>query len=415
MRAHGATLRVRMTIAIAAAAGALVALPLAGTADAAKDKGKRAGDEKVEKGPSGLRFYKPPKGYSKTHGDLIWARKAKGLVPLADAKYTKLVLYSSRTPQGQKTAVSGSVSVPKGKPPKGGWPVISYAHGTTGAADLCAPTRNSAGNPAKDYTSYIDPNLNEWLRNGYAVARTDYQGLGTAGPHPYLVGRSEGRGVLDIISAARDLDPRIGKRFLLAGHSQGAHAALFAAGDARTWTPKLKLRGTVAFAPPSHLKEQISLLAAFTDPNPLSALATMILHGTVTQSKAINVNALLSDQALPFYPQLEQVCLAQLGATNSLGGVPPSELIRPGADLTALEAELTKANPLVRSAAPILISQGESDTTVFKLFTDQLEDELVAAGNQVTYRVYPGVDHGGVVVTGGPEALAFFRANLPPR
>jgi hypothetical protein len=94
-------------------------------------------------------------------------------VPLANSKYTKLVLYSSRTPQGAKDAVSGSVSVPRGKPPKGGWPVITYAHGTTGVADVCAPSRNSVTNPAQPYISYIYPDLNEWLRAGYAVVQTD--------------------------------------------------------------------------------------------------------------------------------------------------------------------------------------------------------------------------------------------------
>ena len=57
---------------------------------------------KVTKGPKGLKFYKPPKKLPKQHGTLIWARKATGLVPLADARYTKLVLYSSRTPQGPR-------------------------------------------------------------------------------------------------------------------------------------------------------------------------------------------------------------------------------------------------------------------------------------------------------------------------
>ena len=33
---------------------------------------------------------------------------------------------------------------------------------------------------------------------GYAVVRTDYEGLGTPGDHPYLVGVSEGRSVLDM-------------------------------------------------------------------------------------------------------------------------------------------------------------------------------------------------------------------------
>jgi hypothetical protein len=72
-------------------------------------------------------------------------------------------------------------------------------------------------------------------------------------------------------------------------------------------------------------------------------------------------------------------------------------------------------NPLVRSRAPIQIEQGESDTTVFKVFTDQLKDELLAAGNQVIYKTYPGVNHVGVVTTGEADALAFFQQMLPPR
>lgn len=415
MRSRTASLHARMTIAIAAAAAALLALSLLGAPGADAKAKHKAKSHKVAKGPAGLKFYKPPKGYSKTHGDLIWARRAGGLVPLADARYTKLVLYSSRTPQGRKTAVSGSVSVPRGKPPKGGWPVISYAHGTTGVADACAPTRNVAGGPAQDYTSYIDPNLNEWLRNGYAVVRTDFQGLGTPGPHPYLVGKSEARGVLDIVEAARDLDRNISRRFLIAGHSQGGQSALFAAGEAKKWTPKLRLRGTVAFAPASHLLEQKGLLSALTSPSPLSGLATMILHGAATQSQAIQIDSILSDSALPFYPQLEQVCLAQLADAGSLGGIAPSDLIRPGSDQTGLDAELAKMNPLVNSAAPILIAQGDADTTVFKPYTDQLEGELTGAGNQVTYKTYSGVGHGPVVTAAEADALAFFLAQLPPR
>jgi fermentation-respiration switch protein FrsA (DUF1100 family) len=72
-------------------------------------------------------------------------------------------------------------------------------------------------------------------------------------------------------------------------------------------------------------------------------------------------------------------------------------------------------NPLARSRAPIQIEQGDADTTVFKVYTDQLKDELLAAGNQVIYRTYPGVEHVGVVYTGGPDALAFFRQVLPPK
>jgi pimeloyl-ACP methyl ester carboxylesterase len=414
LHAHAVSVRVRKTVVMAIVASAALVLFAASSQRAdAKSKGKV--HSKIAKGPKGLSFYKPPKELPKQHGSLIWARKASGLVPLADARYTKLVLYSSRTPQGTRDAVSGSISVPKGKAPKGGWPVITWAHGTTGVADTCAPSRDFLGSPADTGETYINDDLNAWLRAGYAVLRTDYQGLGTPGKHPYLIGVSEGRSVLDIVPAARQLDPNISKRFLIAGHSQGGHAALFAAGLAKSWVPRVKLRGTVAFAPASHILDQASLLPALTSPSGLTALATLILDGASTQSSAINVNQVLSDQVLQFYPLLQSQCLSRLGAKDELGGIPPSNLERSGADLSALNTVLAGMNPLVSSTAPILIPQGESDTTVFPFYTAKLRDELLAAGNQLTYKTYPGIDHVGVVTAGEADALAFFQQVLPGR
>jgi dipeptidyl aminopeptidase/acylaminoacyl peptidase len=369
----------------------------------------------VTKGPKGLKFYKPPKSIPSRHGTLIWARNATGVVKLQDARSTKLVLYSSRTPQGAKDAISGSVSVPKGKPPKGGWPVITWAHGTTGVADICAPSRDGLDPSANTGETYINGDLNAWLQAGYAVLRTDYEGLGTPGKHPYAIGTSEGRSVVDIVAAARQLDPNISKRYLIAGHSQGGHAALFAAGLASSWQPKLKLRGTVAFAPASHILDQASLLPALTSPSSLTALATLFLDGASTQSTAINVNQILSDQVLQFYPLLQSQCLGRLGQSDELGGIPPSQLERSGADLSALNPVLAAMNPAVKTAAPILIPQGESDTTVFPFLTAQLKDELLGLGDQVTYKTYPGVDHVGVVTAGEADALDFFEQLLPPK
>jgi predicted esterase len=406
------SVRVRRTLALAAVAVAAIVLFVVSSQRAdAKAKPHSA----VAKGPKGLKFYKPPKNIPGRHGTLIWARNATGVVKLHDARSTKLVLYSSRTPQGAKDAISGSVSVPKGKPPKGGWPVITWAHGTTGVADICAPSRDGLDPSANTGETYINNDLNAWLRAGYAVLRTDYEGLGTPGKHPYLIGTSEGRSVLDIVAAARELDPSISKRYLISGHSQGGHAALFAAGLASSWQPKLKLRGTVAFAPASHILDQESLLPGLTSPSSLTALATLILDGASTASPAINVNQILSDQVLPFYPLLQSQCLGRLGQADELGGIPPSQLERPGADLSALHPVLAAMNPAVKTSAPILIPQGESDTTVFPFLTAQLKDELLGLGDQVTYKTYPSTDHVGVVTAGEPDALAFFQQMLPPK
>ena len=186
-------------------------------------------------------------------GDLA-KRETRHTLP--HAARTQLVLYRSTGVTGRPVAVSGDVAVPKTRAPKSGWPVVAWDHGTTGIADSCAPSRTGAGG---DLTTYNQKLLDGFLKAGYAVVSTDYEGLGTPGVHPYLIGKSEGRSTLDMIRAARELDPRIGRRIAITGHSQGGHAALWAAALAHSWTPELKLRATVPFAPASHIADQAKL------------------------------------------------------------------------------------------------------------------------------------------------------------
>jgi hypothetical protein len=50
------------------------------------------------------------------------------------------ITHRSEALGGDEIVVSGAVLVPPGPPP-GGWPVVSWAHGTTESADTCAPSR----------------------------------------------------------------------------------------------------------------------------------------------------------------------------------------------------------------------------------------------------------------------------------
>src|SRR4051794_19668897 len=201
--------------------------------------------------PSGLAFYAPPSPLpAGPHGTVIRARPLRGPAALDGARRNVLLLYRSTSTRGRAIAVSGTVAVPRGRAPRSGWPVISYGHGTTGIADRCAPTRDRAGTAVHAYVAYAQPLLERWLKAGYAVVRTDYQGLGTPGTHEYLNGPAEGRAMLDAVRAAREAAP-LARRVVLAGHSQGGHAALWAAAIARRWTPELSVRGTYALAPVS--------------------------------------------------------------------------------------------------------------------------------------------------------------------
>jgi acetyl esterase/lipase len=371
---------------------------------------------KVRTGPSGDAFYAPPSPLpGKKHGDLIWARKLTGAAVAPGASSTKVVLYRSQGVDGKADAVSGIVSTPKGKAPKKGWPVITYAHGTTGAADQCAPSRDVAGTPVHPYNAYILPLVTRWLKAGYAVVRTDYEGLGTPGVHPYLIGASEGRATLDIARAARELDPRLSKNTIISGHSQGGHAALFAAALAKSWTPDLKLRGTVAFAPASHLDDQIPLTSILTTPGGgLSGLIAVIGRGIATANPSFDLGAVLSDQANAFYPQTETQCLPELSAPASFGGLSPKAIFKDGADLAPLAKLLDVQDPShLKITTPLLIDQGSADTTVLPPFTDQLATELRTNGaKSLTYKKYPGVDHAGIVTAAAKDATTWIAKRL---
>jgi pimeloyl-ACP methyl ester carboxylesterase len=360
----------------------------------------------VPTGPAGDAFYTPPATLPAGHGTPIWQRKLSGGAALKRARRNRLVLYRSTATDGAAIAVSGTVAVPKGKAPKRGWPVISWAHGTTGIADACAPSRSNA------LGGYDHTLLNRWLKAGYAVVQTDYEGLGTPGDHPYLIGVSEGRSVLDIVRAARKLDRRIGKRVLLAGHSQGGHAALWAASLQRTWAPELKLRGTLAFAPASHIGDQAALLRALDQPSGISGLAALILRGIDIARPDLNIQARLSDRAMALYPEIGTKCLGELSAQTSFGGVAPAALIRPDVPVDPVVAALNANDPeTLKIRGPVRIAQGTADTTVFPNFTMALANRIKA---DVSYKTYAGIDHVQVVLNRKPaaDATTFVRGRL---
>jgi pimeloyl-ACP methyl ester carboxylesterase len=359
---------------------------------------------KVRTGPSGLAFYKAPGHLSgKSHGGLIWARKQTAGA-LSPAAFNDLVLYRSIADDGKPIAVSGSVAVPRGKPPKGGWPILTWAHGTTGIADICAPTRAPL--------TYSDGPLEAFLKAGFAVVRTDYQGLGTRGTHLYLVGKDEGRSVLDIVRAARQLDPRLGKRVLIAGHSQGGHAALWAAALASKWTPELDVKGTVAYAPASHIEPQARILTTLTARGGgLTALAALIFRGIDAERPSLHLSSLLTPQAAALYPETLTKCIGDLSQASAFGSLTPAQLFRAGADLTAGYALLGKSDPEhLKIGTPLYVAQGAADTTVIPGFTDALVQQLTSAGAKIEYKHYPGIGHGGIVSAALTDTLAWARA-----
>src|SRR6185437_12289185 len=124
-------------------------------------------------------------------GRLLRQEKLEPTLGLEKAGAQYRILYSSTDGIDGKSpaVVSGLLFLPLGEPPAGGWPLLAWGHETAGMADICAPSWVG-------YSPRIEAFLNAWLARGMAVVATDYQGLGTVGPHPYMVVRPGAYGVL---------------------------------------------------------------------------------------------------------------------------------------------------------------------------------------------------------------------------
>src|ERR1700744_4053736 len=130
-----------------------------------------------------------------TPGTLI-RLEPMGFAPAGAQAYR--VLYRSTGLHGEPIAVSGVIIVPPGPPPASGRPIVAWAHPTTGVVPHCAPS-------LAIFVFQQMAGLRQLIEQGVVVAATDYPGLGTPGPHPYLVGDSEARAVIDSVRAARNM------------------------------------------------------------------------------------------------------------------------------------------------------------------------------------------------------------------
>lgn len=395
------TPRARRTRGLLAAAAALALLPFGAVPTASAEEPRPA-------------FYEAPATLPATNGAVIRTEKLGFLLDPAHlhaSAYTaERVLYRSTNRTGKAIAVSGSVIVPKapwvGPGPR---PVIGYAPGTQGIGDSCAPSR--VFSELFEYESLFMAGL---LKRGYAVAMTDYEGLGTAGTHTYMDRVSQGRALIDVVRAAQRM-PSTGLTSAhpvgFVGYSQGGAGAASAAELAGTYGKELKVKGTAAGAAPADLRA----LPGAIDGS-LYALFGWFAIAGLTASYDIDMTPQLNEKGVEMYERIQDACVFDLfdaAFTNS------GDFTRDGADLD----ELITREPFrtmiadqrigrIRPSAPVLVSHSLLDDVVPYRVAERLAKDWCGQGANVRLSTNATPLHVGGMLNHSAEMYAFLEARF---
>ena len=372
----------------------------------------------------------------KTESYLDQGTNANNVLDAVSASKT-LMTYKMLGVNGQETQATALVFTPQTVKPAGGWPLVVWAHGTTGVADACAPSRQ--GLKGNEYF------IAKLLAAGYAVVAPDYEGLGEPSgkeSHPFLNLKSAAYSITDaVVAASKLLDNTAETRWSVVGHSQGGHAALGAAQYASR--AQLNYKGAIAIAPASNLalvlgggeqkaaqeqdvKKKVQTLA------PLDTFTALIAAGLKNTAPTLQYSEIFVPPTDLLAAQAESLCYETLGGSiaqpmlehvTSVGKLDGYPRTQPNFMTTIPEVKdfLTNSSqPLkVKISTPIFIYQGTADPTVPKQVTDYLVQAAQGVGTKIHYvtdqdlPVEQKWDHGSVYVNNMDEIVKDVQSLMP--
>ncbi|MCM3887044.1 lipase family protein [Frankia sp. R82] len=287
----------------------------------------------------------------------------------------------------------------------GGRQVVSFAHGTTGVADSCAP---SAAQPPLAAAAWTFP----LVRAGYVVTLTDYAGLGTPGEHAIYVAGPEGRAVLDIVRAARAITAAdTGRDAVLWGYSQGGQAVLAAGAQASSYAPDLRVHGVIATAPLADLPASLTALEHRSDGVGYLMLAVI---GAADANPRIDLTRYLTPKGRQLLAVARTRCAPDL-LTASTGVSVGAAFRQDPMRLTPFATAFARGrDEVTRRMAPTLILQGDRDTVIRRSDTDGVVRRLCTTGTTVDYRRYPQAGHGTVLGASMNDLTSWITRRFAP-
>lgn len=375
-------------------------------------------------------------------GQVIKKEKVATAIPGAQAWR---IAYISSDVNDRKTISTGLLVAPMGKAPKEGRPVVSWAHGTTGTAQNCGPSQTV--NPAvplnqyflvggNSWTDYGLPAVEEFIKEGYVVVATDYQGLGGGGKHQYVVSATQGRDAINAIRAAGAVkETGAGKKALIYGWSQGGGTTIAAASSGDYIAQKgtafddIELVGFVAMAPPDFVtiapKDGITeasaenMLDGFakTFSNNVFNFTHLAMNLWATQAaypEKLKLSDLYTDEGAKAVDEImSNKCVHVASDTltytygDQYGALMKTKVSNAKAWADAIVAgSVPKAKPV----APVIVYWGTDDTVVPPVMGDLYREQMCKMGANVTRVQLAGkVTHFGTPAASQPLYLPWVK------
>jgi fermentation-respiration switch protein FrsA (DUF1100 family) len=362
-------------------------------------------------------FYDPPSPLpAGSHGDIIRHQAAQFFLDptklLPAPARAQRIMYRSTDTHGDPTAVTGTVLTPTLPwAGSGERPIISYAAGTQGLGDQCAPSKALAVGQ-----EYEGPFISGLLSRGYAVVVTDYEGLGTPGVHTYVNRKAEGYAVLDAIRAAQRL-PEAGLPddgpVAIAGYSQGGGASAAAAELQPSYAPELKLKGAYAGAPPADL----AAVAKSLDGHYAVGFLLFAVASMDYAYPELDIPSMLNDKGKAVERQVENECTADAILNHAFTRT--ADLTADGRPITDYLAEEPFASVVAEQligrtppAAPVLVAHSALDDIVPFDQGRTMARSWCAEGATVQFDTLAAPTHVGGAVAAYPDAFAWLDGRL---
>lgn len=322
-------------------------------------------------------------------GTLVSKRELGNLEPaLASAvSSATYIRYQSTSPSGKPVEVSGAVFLPKGDAPVGGWPVIGFAHGTSGVVSACAPTNS----PSLFGSA---PTVEQLLAGNRAVVMTNYQGLDGPGEAPYVDTPSSGYDVLNSVRAARGTGLPLGSDVVLVGVSQGGRAAESAAETAKSYAPELNIRGVVLLSPALEVKFTDAIRGGTLNVPDQYLILPYLVEAVRYHSPGFGYDRVLHGELLTAAPQLESQCTGEMTAAEVAVGEAATpdaaRFVDDAAAQTVSDLESRTNLPKTATTLPTYIVRGDNDRLVSTAWSTAAIAKMCALGTPVHDLVVPG-------------------------